>query len=93
MKVEWRPQARHDASNIVSYIAARNPVAAEKIRSEIERTAMSLAVLPRRGRPGKVKRLRELSMPNRPYFFVYEVGRTSVTIHRLVHSSRNWPDI
>jgi toxin ParE1/3/4 len=80
-----------DVSRIVRYIAAENPVAARQIGRELLLAGDSLAILPRRGRPGRLAGTRELVvMP--PYLIVYRVsGADAVTILRIWHAAQYRP--
>jgi toxin ParE1/3/4 len=80
-----------DVSRIVRYIAAENPVAARQIGRELLLAGDSLAILPRRGRPGRLAGTRELVvMP--PYLIVYRVsGADAVTILRIWNAAQDRP--
>ena len=91
MKVEWSPVAARELRDIVDYVAERNLVAADKLEGEMLDAALSLAHFPRRGRLSKIPGLRELKVRRRPYFLAYLVGGETVTVLRVVHTSRDWP--
>ena len=66
MRVAWRPAARDDRRRITAWLAERNPAAAVRVTRALLAAAGSLAVLPEKGRPGRVPGTRELS-PLQPY--------------------------
>ncbi len=76
---------------LVRYIAQENPVAARQIGREILLSGDSLAMFPRRGRPGRDPTTREL-VTIRPYVIVYEVDAVgNVTIQSVWHSAQDRP--
>ena len=88
MTVKWRPAARADVRRIVTHIAEENPIAAQRIAQELFVAAASLAVFPRRGRPGLVRGTRELVVI-RPYVIVYEIDGGDVIILRVWHGAQD----
>lgn len=91
MIVEWSPAASAEFAAIERYIGERNPAAADRVSADILDAAASLALFPRRGRHSRTKGLRELVIARRPYFLLYRTSKTTVTILRVVHASRQWP--
>lgn len=59
LPVIWRPEARQDGHDIVSYIADRNPVAAERLRQAFEHAAERLPDHLYMHRPGRLPGTRE----------------------------------
>lgn len=89
MTVIWRAAARDDVVRIVRHISEENPIAARRMAREIVLAGDSLALFPRRGRPGLVAGTRELVVV-RPYVIVYEVDDADdVAILRVWHSAQN----
>ena len=85
----WRAEARADLLAIVSYIAERNPPAAERLRAAIEHTAAQLPRHPEMYRPGRVPGTREAVVhPN--YILVYRVGEV-VEVLAVLHARRQYP--
>lgn len=86
----WRATARADVIRIVRHIYEENPLAARRMARELVVAADSLAVFPRRGRPGRIAGTRELPII-RPYIIVYEVAeQDNVTILRVWHAAQDW---
>jgi len=70
--VRWLAASAADVRRIFRYIARENPIAAQRIARELVLAGDSLALFPRRGRPGRAQGSRELSVVH-PYVIVYEV--------------------
>lgn len=89
MPVRWRVRALADIGRIARHIATDNPIAAARVTRELLVAGDSLAVFPRRGRPGMQDGTRELvALP--PYVIVYRiVGTESVTILRVWHAAQD----
>lgn len=90
MRLVWTAVAKQDLAEIVSYIWFENPAAARRIRSRIEATAGNLRSQPFSGRPGAIPGTRE-ALPHPSYRIVYEVTDETVSVLRIVHTSRQWP--
>jgi toxin ParE1/3/4 len=89
--VVWRAKALDDVGRIVRFIAADNPVAAKRVGRELLLAGDSLAMFPRRGRPGRHAGTRELVVMA-PYLIVYRVSDADVvTILRVWHAARDRP--
>jgi plasmid stabilization system protein ParE len=91
VSVFWQAAARADVVRLVRYIAEENPFAARKVGRELILAGDSLAVFPRRGRPGRIPGTREL-VAAWPYVIVYEVdGSGHVAILRVWHGAQDRP--
>jgi toxin ParE1/3/4 len=91
IQIIWAPRALADMRGAWDYIAADNEAAADRTLHVIQQAGESLGQFPRRGRPGKIRATRELSVQGTHYFIVYKVRRSSVEIVRVVHGARDWP--
>ena len=90
MKLVWRAAALDDLEAIISYIAERNPAAAERLHASIEGCAEILRQHPLSYRPGRIEGTREAVVhPN--YILIYEVSGEAVTITAVVHSRQQYP--
>lgn len=90
LPVEWRDEARGDLRQIISFIAERNPEAAERLRAAIEHAAEGLPAFPYMYRPGRVAGTREVVVhPN--YILIYRVGIDRIEIVSVIHARRNYP--
>jgi toxin ParE1/3/4 len=89
LAVIWRAAALADVGGIIAYVAVENPVAARRIGRDLLAAGDSLAIFPRRGRPGRVAGTRELAIVS-PYVIVYRVtGADDVTIVRIWHGAQD----
>ena len=73
--------AKRDLGEIVTYIWFDNPSAAKRIRQRIEKTARYLKAQPREA----------FAPPS--YRIVYTVSGVTVSILRVLHTSRQWPPV
>lgn len=86
----WRASALDDLETIISYIADRNPAAAERLQSAIEACAEGLPDHPFLYRPGRVAGTREAIVhPN--YILIYGVEADRIEIIAVVHSRQQYP--
>ena len=95
-KIIWSLQARDDLREIVLFIAAHNPAAAETFGLRLMTKADSLANFPLLGRvvPGENdENIREIIL--RPYRIIYRVipGQQLIAIVRIWHGARGEPEI
>ena len=81
--------AANDLGAIIDYIAAEDPLAAERVYRGIVSSVERLPSFPGLGRPGRYPETRELSVAGLPYLIVYEVGSDVVTILAVFHTSRD----
>ena len=93
--VSWSRDALDDLKEQVAYIAAENPRAARRVADALHTAAQALSEMPA-GRPGRVTGTYEKSVTRLPYIIAYaltqESGRETVSIVRVVHTARDWPD-
>lgn len=90
MRVTWRAAAQDDRRRITAWLAERSPTAAVRIARALLVATDSLAVLPYKGRPGRVPGTRELSAVP-PYVIVYRVEEAAgvVRILRIWHTAQS----
>lgn len=89
--LEWRPQARADLMDIVTFVAEDNPDAAQELKDEIESKVANLARHPKLYRRSqRVKGLREVVI-HRNYILLYRETPALVEIVNVVHARRQWP--
>ncbi|MDW6026492.1 type II toxin-antitoxin system RelE/ParE family toxin [Mesorhizobium sp. BAC0120] len=92
MRVRWSEEADRDRTEIVGYIWADNPLAAQRMDALFDVAANRLADFPRLGREGAIPGTREF-IPHPSYRLVYEIGDGEIIIHALVHTARQWPPV
>jgi toxin ParE1/3/4 len=95
-KIIWSLQAREDLRDIVSFIAADNPTAAESFGFLLMSKADKLANFPQIGRvvpEENDETIREIIV--RPYRVVYQVlaAQQAIAIVRVWHGARGAPEI
>jgi toxin ParE1/3/4 len=88
--------AENDLADILLYIAADNPAAAEKFANTIERRLRGLQKHPYSGRIPADHRIakmgyRYLVIENYPFFYVVEDAE--VFIHRIIHDVRDYKEL
>lgn len=90
MRVAWAAAARDDRHRITAWLAERNKAAAVRVTRALVAAADSLAVLPAKGRLGRVPGTRELSAVP-PYVIVYEMDQAAgvVRILRVWHTAQD----
>ena len=91
MRVEFSLGARGDLIAIFDYLRPRNPRAARRIVSELEKRCRSLSRYPERGAPVISRRgvpLRRLVVGQ--YLIFYEVTDEKVFINAVVHGARDY---
>ena len=91
MRIRWANPARRHLAAHVTYIAADEPDAAERVRNAIVAAVERLADYPYRGRPGRRAGTRELVIAEFPvYIVVYRATETEIRILRVWHGRRHW---
>jgi plasmid stabilization system protein ParE len=93
--VEWSRDALDDLKAQIAYIAAQNPAAAQRVADHLRDTCAALGEMAT-GRRGRGSGIYEKSVSRLPYIVAYALtqrgGREVVSILRVIHTSRDWPD-
>ncbi|WP_193334674.1 type II toxin-antitoxin system RelE/ParE family toxin [Devosia beringensis] len=92
MKLRWTNAARRDREVIYVYVEADNPDAALRLDERFRDRAAQLTGLPYLGRAGRVPGTRELTIAGSSYVLVYRVEPGLVSIIRVIHTARTWPE-
>jgi addiction module toxin, RelE/StbE family len=92
LDLEWDELADNDLLEIVVYIAADNPNAARELKKEIETKVEGLKKRPRMYMLGRVDGTREVVVRGN-YIVVYKEDGRMVTVLRVLHTSRAWPEV
>lgn len=88
----WTAPALRDFSEGMAFIARDDPEAARRVAERVGAAVRRLEQFPLLGKMGRRHGTRELVLPRLPYVLVYRAeGDSSVTILRLLHTSRIWP--
>jgi toxin ParE1/3/4 len=88
--------AQDDLYEIISYIAADNPVAAEAIAAKIEHGLSQLSTHPKLGRVPDEPELAKLGyryLVKADYLIFYTIERQRVLVHRILHGARDYKAI
>lgn len=88
--VRWRPAAVADMLAIADYISNDNPAAAERLMQEIQEKVTNLPHNPRLYRIGRVAGTREMIVKSK-YIVVYTETPEVISIVRILHAAREWP--
>ena len=87
MQVIWSPTALREVARIFDYLRDFNPRAAADVAAGLIEAGDSLALFSHQGRPVPNDDLREL-VTSYPYIIRYRIGRDTVRILRVRHTSR-----
>lgn len=90
LPVGWNWEARADLAEILGFIAARNPDAADRLDAVIQTATLRLTNHPYMGREGRRAGTRELVVhPN--YIVVYSVSTDLIRIVNVIHARQQYP--
>ena len=92
LKLRYTSRAQTDLSEIFTYLDMRDKQAAKRVINTIERSAKNLATHPLTGRQTDFADIRIKPIPNYPYLIFYQVTGNELTILRVWHSAREWPE-
>lgn len=85
--------AEEDFTEIVSYVAADNPNAANVLATKIEKNLELLSDNPKLGRIPRDEDIRNLGyryLIVQNYIIFYTTEERTIIIHRILHSARNY---
>lgn len=92
MRLLWTRSARADLKAISSYIAFRNPQAANRIVEEIDSTARLLLEFLDLGRMSSKGNCRLLQVSGRPFLLPYRILGDAITILAVFDERQERPD-
>lgn len=95
LHIRWTEKAWEDVDGITDYLLAEH-MAFEDVESYVKRifaAPATLVTLPGVGKPGRMQGTREWRVGNTPYALVYAVRGDSVYILRVMHGSRQFPEL
>ncbi|MGG5819762.1 type II toxin-antitoxin system RelE/ParE family toxin [Falsiroseomonas sp. HW251] len=90
MRLVFAPSARRELADALTYVAAENPVAAQKLNSTIQAAIARILAFPSLG-PRFGRGQRRVPVGGTPYLIVYRATRETVVILRVWHGARQWP--
>ncbi|MBU1099126.1 MAG: type II toxin-antitoxin system RelE/ParE family toxin [Bacteroidetes bacterium] len=85
--------AEEDFTEIISFIAAENPNAAEAIANKIEKNLENLSENPLLGRVPRdidIKSLGYRYIIIQNYILFYTIEEKTIIVHRILHGARNY---
>ena len=85
--------AEEDFTEIISFIAADNPTAADAIANKIEKDLELLSENPKLGRIPREEEIRNLGyryLIVHNYLIFYTTEEKAIFIHRILHGARNY---
>jgi len=88
--------AEEDFTEIISFIAADNPTAAEALADKIEKNLELLSGNPNIGRTPRDEEIKNLGyryLIVQNYLIFYTIKERTVLIHRILHGARNYKTI
>jgi plasmid stabilization system protein ParE len=92
-EVTWSAKARRAQADIFAYIAEYDPHAALSVCRRIVQAGARLGEYPT-GRPGRIPKTYEKSLPDVGYILLYRIDRKRtgdrITVLDIVHGRRNW---
>ena len=89
--IVWSDDALDDLDAVLRFVARDSPKAAFALIDRIDEAASGLADFPI-GRPGRVAKTYEKVVPRTPYIVAYALTDARVTILRVIHGGRDWPE-
>lgn len=90
LPIVWTYEARADLLEIISYVAERNPEAAEQLGRTITESTWPLPEHPYLFRPGRILGTREI-VAQRNYIVVYRVDLSAIEVLRVLHARQQYP--
>ncbi|OYY75750.1 MAG: plasmid stabilization protein [Sphingomonas sp. 28-62-20] len=90
--VDWAESALSDLLDQITFIAADDPNAADRVAQAIRATGAALGDFAT-GHPGRVSGTYEKSLRGLPYMIAYAIGSDGkkIQILRVIHTARDWP--
>lgn len=90
LSVVWRAHAQSNLTEVIRYIAERNPAAARRMKALIEQSILPAAEHPYLFRPGRLAGTREVvAHPN--YVVVYRVTKMHIEVVNVLHTRQQYP--
>ena len=94
-QIVWSETALDDFCELIAYIMADNPQAAESVAERVERCIELLGEMPT-GRRGRVSGTYEKVVSGLPYVIAYALTERpvgeEVTVLRIIHGARDWSE-
>lgn len=92
MILRWTPPAAGDLAHISDYTETRFGAAqARRAAMAVYEAVNSLMEMPERGRKGRRRGTRELTVMGLPFVIIYRIGKEAIEVVRILHGSQQWP--
>jgi toxin ParE1/3/4 len=91
VRTVWAPRAQRRLQEIVSFLAAEQQAAAERVLEQLLEAARTLEEHPYLGRRGRLRGTRELSVARTPYLLIYRVRGEVLEVLTIFDGRRRWP--
>ena len=90
MRLRLSRAALRDLTEAVTYVAADNLDAAERLRERLLAAADQLRRFPALG-PSEANGRRIFTVPGTRFRLIYRAGPAEIAILRILHGARQWP--
>lgn len=92
--IKWTESAWEDLDGISEYLLGKGLAleAVEDFLRRIFKAPEDLAIFPGAGKPGRMPNTREWRIKDTPYILVYAVRGDRVSILRVMHDRRRFPE-
>lgn len=90
MRLRLSRAALRDLTEAVTYVAADNLDAAERLRERLLAAADQLSRFPALG-PSEANGRRVFAVPGTRFRLIYRAGPAEIAILRILHGARQWP--
>lgn len=90
MRLRLSRAALRDLTEAVTYVAADNLDAAERLRERLLAAADQLRRFPALG-PSEANGRRVFTVPGTRFRLIYRAGPAEIAILRILHGARQWP--
>jgi toxin ParE1/3/4 len=78
-------------AGIISYLADKDPDAADRLIARLRQCAASLATRPEQGRPSRLDSARELVVAGTSYVLFYRIKARTIEIIPVHQTRQQWP--
>ena len=90
--LRWSETARTDLLDIIGHISEDDPLAAQRLKDEVDAKLAKLLKHPRMYKVGRVAGTREMVV-RANYIVVYALNAEAVLVLRVLHAARQWPPL
>jgi toxin ParE1/3/4 len=78
-------------AEIITYLADKDPDAADRLIARLRQRAASLAARPEQGRPSRLEGVRELVVAGTSYVLFNRITAATIEVVRVHHTRQQWP--